>query len=110
MSETEQEPENDPRIVHINIRKTETRDNDYYIKNFQNYNQLAQQKILQNGYYTNNDTPSIKSTIDFQIDIRRTNAEGKIIVVDFYPTTPVITDFITAANEITSDTTNKYKR
>ena len=105
--ESQQTPAIDPRIVHINIRKS--KDGNYYIENFQNYNQKAQQELLKVGYYVNNGAPSSKSTIDFQIDIKKYNANGKIIVVDFYPTTAVSTEFTTTVNRINANK-NKYKR
>ena len=45
--------------------------------------------MLDQLYYKPNSTPGQNNVISFQIDIIKKDAEGKIINVEFYPTTQV---------------------
>ena len=85
----------DHRIIHINITNglaTKNQNNveitnsgSSIISDLQNYNQVAYNVLLDKIYFRNNDFPNAKSIINFKIDIKGTNAEGKIYNVDFYP-------------------------
>ena len=85
----------DHRIIHINITNglaTKNQNNveitnagSSIISDLQNYNQVAYNFLLDKIYFRNNDFPNTKSIINFKIDIKGTNAEGKIYNVDFYP-------------------------
>lgn len=74
----------DPRIVHINIK--ESKDGKEICNDFQNYNQKAQYKMIESGYYKSLSNPNSKATIDFEIEIKKYNALGRAIVIDFFPT------------------------
>ena len=102
----------DTRIIHINITNGIARKNrntievvnggTYILSELQNYNQDAYQILLSELYFQSNESPNTKSIINFQIDVKKVNAEGKIINVDFYPATIKGKSNITAKEEISN--------
>ena len=92
------EQNEDPRIIHINItegiynKSSKEVINNHsvaIITDLQNYNQSAYNIMLDQLYYRPGSTAGKENIISFQIDIIKKDAEGKIINVDFYPTTQV---------------------
>ena len=91
------EQNEDPRLIHINMTEgilnkssnEVTNSHKLIITELQNYNQNAYNIMLDQLYYKPNSTPGQNNVISFQIDIIKKDAEGKIINVEFYPTTQV---------------------
>ena len=77
------EDENDPRIVHVNLK--DGKDREYIISDLQNYNESLYNKLAQYGYFVNLDNPNSNNIATYEINIKAYNNDGRIIKMDFYP-------------------------
>lgn len=77
------EDPNDERLIHVNLKLNGNRALE--LTDLQNYNQEAYYLLMENGYYMSKSYPNAKNTLNYRIDIKNYNAEGRINNMDFYP-------------------------
>ena len=100
------EDPNDERIIHVNLKLNGSRALE--LNDLQNYNQEAYYLLIENGYYMSKEYPNAKNTLDYRIEIKNYNAEGRINNMDFYPSD----NNMNLSNAITKilSNENQYKR
>lgn len=100
------EDPNDERLIHVNLKLNGKRALE--LTDLQNYNQEAYYLLMENGFYMSKSYPNAKNTLNYRIDIKKYNVEGRINNMDFYPSDNN-TNLVNAITTILSNDA-KYKR